>query len=313
MDPAAELTEHRDHLLMVAYRMLGSLQAAEDVVQDAYLQAERAGVGRDDIVEPRAWLTRVVTRLALDELRSARVRRVDYVGQWLPEPIVGDAAAVGGPGALAGSGGPGGLGSDDPGERVAFDEQLSLALLTVLETLSPAERAVYVLHEAFGVPLSEVADIVGRSAAATRQLATRARRHVREHAPRFDSDPAEQERLVAAFRVACETGDLDGLARLLDENVVFRTDGGGVVTAAREPIVGRERVLRAVAGALRAAPDLLARPAAVNGQPGLIARYQGRAIVFAFVVNDGRITHIDVVANPAKLVRLAVPAPEGED
>jgi RNA polymerase sigma-70 factor (ECF subfamily) len=294
MDPAGELTRHRRHLLLVAYRMLGSLQAAEDVVQEAYLRADRAGLGRSDdaIVEPRAWLTRVVTRLALDELRSARARRVDYVGQWLPEPIVTPAA----PGA-----------EDDPGERVAFDEQLSLALLTVLETLSPAERAVYVLHEAFGVPLSEVAEIVGRSAAATRQLATRARRHVQAHQPRFDSDPDEQTRLVAAFQAACETGDLDALARLLDENVVFRTDGGGVVTAAREPIVGHARVLRAVAAAVRAAPDLLARPATINGQPGLVARYQGRAIVFAFVVESGRITQIDVVANPAKLARLAVP------
>ncbi|HEV7759406.1 MAG TPA: RNA polymerase sigma factor SigJ [Acidimicrobiales bacterium] len=291
MDPAGELTRHRRHLLLVAYRMLGSLQAAEDVVQEAYLRADRAGLGHGDdaIVEPRAWLTRVVTRLALDELRSARARRVDYVGQWLPEPIVTPAA------------------EDDPGERVAFDEQLSLALITVLETLSPAERAVYVLHEAFGVPLSEVADIVGRSAAATRQLATRARRHVRAHQPRFDSDPDEQTRLVAAFQAACETGDLDALARLLDDDVVFRTDGGGVVTAAREPIVGHARVLRAVAAAVRAAPDLLARPATINGQPGLVARYQGRAIVFAFVVDGGRITQIDVVANPAKLARLAVP------
>jgi RNA polymerase sigma-70 factor (ECF subfamily) len=298
MDPADELTRHRHHLLMVAYRMLGSLQAAEDVVQEAYLRADRALGPRsgsasagEPIAEPRAWLTRVVTRLALDELRSARARRVDYVGPWLPEPLVASP--------------PG----DDPGERAAFDDQLGLALLTVLETLSPSERAVYVLHEAFGVPLADVAGIVGRTPAATRQLASRARRHVQENRPRFDGDPAEQARLVAAFQAACETGDLDGLARLLDENVVFRTDGGGVVTASRVPIVGRDEVVRAVVRSMRAGPDLLARPASINGQPGLVARYQGRAIVFAFVVGGGRITHIDVVANPAKLVGLPIPGP----
>jgi RNA polymerase sigma-70 factor, ECF subfamily len=284
MDAAGELTRHRRHLTMVAYRMLGSLQAAEDVVQEAYLRAERARP--DEIAEPRAWLTRVVTRLALDELKSAKAQREAYVGPWLPEPLVADDRG-------------------DPAEHVMFDEELSYALLTVLETLSPAERAVYVLHEAFGVPLNEVASIVGRSADATRQLATRARRHVQEEVPRYDTDPDEQRRLVLAFKVASETGDVDALARLLDENVVFRADGGGVVDgAAVRPIRGRTPVAKTVARGLRSAEDVEIRVVAVNGQPGLVVRLDGTAAVLAFVVEAGRITHIDVIANPAKLARL---------
>jgi RNA polymerase sigma-70 factor (ECF subfamily) len=282
MDVAAELARHRDFLIGVAYRLLGSVQAAEDVVQDAFLRAQRADT--EVVAEPRAWLTRIVTRLALDELRSARVRRERYVGPWLPEPLVEpiDAGA-------------------DPADRVTLDEQLSLAFLAVLETLSPAERAVYVLHEAFGVPLSEVAEIVGRTPQACRQLASRARRHVRDRAPRFDSDPGEQASLVDAFKVASEQGDLEALAVLLDENVVLRADGGGVVAAARRPIAGRQQVVRTLAAALRSAPRAAIRVILVNGEPGLLVRFDGRVVVLAFVVAAGRIAHIDIVANPAKL------------
>ena len=282
MDLAAELARHRDFLVGVAYRLLGSVHAAEDVVQDAYLRAERAGT--DEVREPRAWMTRVVTRLALDELRSARVRRETYVGPWLPEPLVApvDEGA-------------------DPADRVTLDDQVSLALLTVLETLSPAERAVYVLHEAFGVPLQEVARIVGRTPEACRQLASRARRHVQDRAPRFDADPDQQARVVEAFKAAAEQGDLDTLAALLDEGVVVRADGGGVVTAARKPITGRDRVLRTFAAGLRGAQDVSVRTVLVNGDPGLLVRLDGQVAVLAFVVADGRITHIDIVANPEKL------------
>jgi RNA polymerase sigma-70 factor (ECF subfamily) len=283
MDVAAEMARHRDYLFTVAYRMLGSASDAEDVLQEAYVRAERAG--GDDVAEPRAWLTRIVSRLALDQLGSARARRERYVGPWLPEPLVAPREG-------------------DPADRVTLDEQLSLALLRVLESLSPAERAVYVLHEAFGVPLSEVAEIVGRTPAACRQLASRARRHVHEGAPRFDPDPGEQARLVAAFQQASETGDLDGLAQVLDENVVFLADGGGVVTAAPRPVVGRERVLRTVAAALRTTPDLVLQPIWVNGQAGLLARYGTAAVVLSFAVQDGRITEIDLVANPEKLAGL---------
>jgi RNA polymerase sigma-70 factor (ECF subfamily) len=302
MDVAAEIARHRDYLFGVAYRMLGSRQDAEDVLQEAFVRAQRAG--GDDVIEPRAWLTRIVTRLALDELGSARAGREQYIGPWLPEPLVARRSGAGagtGTGAVAGAAEPG----VDPADRVTLDEQLSLAFLRVLESLSPAERAVYVLHEAFGVPLNEVAEIVGRTPAACRQLAARARRHVREGAPRFDPDPDEQARLVAAFQQATETGDLDGLAHVLDEDVVFRADGGGVVGAARRPVVGRDRVVRTMAAALRTAPDLVLRPVWVNGQAGLLARYGSAAAVLAFGVVDGRITEIDLVANPEKLGGIA--------
>ena len=282
MDLAAELARHRDFLIGVAYRLLGSMHAAEDVVQDAYLRAERAGT--DEVREPRAWMTRIVTRLALDELRSARGRREAYVGPWLPEPLVASVDE-----------------GADPADRVTLDDQVSLALLTVLQTLSPPERAVYVLHEAFGVPLHEVARIVGRTPDACRQLASRARRHVQERAPRFDADPDERARVVEAFKVAAEQGDFDTLAGLLDEAVVVRADGGGVVTAARKPITGRERALRTFAAGRRGVQDFSVRTILVNGDPGLLLRADGQLAVLAFVVADGRITHIDIVANPDKL------------
>jgi RNA polymerase sigma-70 factor (ECF subfamily) len=280
-DVDAALAEHRGYLLGVAYRLLGSMDDAEDVVQEAYLRARR--VDAAEIAEPRAWLTTVVSRLALDQLTSARARREAYVGPWLPEPLVATA--------------------DDPADRVTLDDQLTYALMTVLETLSPAERAVYVLHEAFAVPLDEVAAIVGRTPAATRQLAVRARRHVQDRAPRFDADPGRRAEVVAAFQAACEGGDVEALAALLDDHVLLRTDGGGVVAAARRPITGRTPVVRTLVSALRSAPDVVLRPVTVDGLPGLLARYDGRVVVFAFVVDGGRITHVDVIANPQKLAR----------
>jgi RNA polymerase sigma-70 factor, ECF subfamily len=289
MDVAAEIARHRDFLFGVAYRMLGSRQDAEDVLQEAFVRADRAG--GDDVIEPRAWLTRIVTRLALDELGSARARREQYVGPWLPEPLV----------ALRGERGE----PSDPADRVTLDEHVSLAFLRVLEALSPGERAVYVLHEAFGMPFDEVARIVGRTPAACRQLASRARRHVREGAPRFDPDPGEQARLVAAFQQASETGDVDGLAQVLDADVVLRADGGGVVNAARRPVVGRDRVVRTITAGLRAVPDVVLQPIWVNGQAGLLARYGSAAAVLAFGVVDGRIVEIDLVANPEKLAGIA--------
>jgi RNA polymerase sigma-70 factor (ECF subfamily) len=283
--------EHRDYLVGIAYRMLGSFDEAEDVVQDALMRAERAETR--DIEVPRAWLTKIVTNLALDRLKSARVQRESYVGPWLPEPTIGsqwsDRDAM------------------DPADRVSLDEQISLALLTILETLSPAERAVYVLHEAFDVPLSEVAAIVGRTPDAVRQLAVRARRHVRDRAPRFDPNPSEQARVVAAFARATENGDLDALAQLLDDKVVFRSDGGGVVRAALQPIEGRARVLHTIRASLRNTPHLALESRVVNGEAGLVGRFDGGAAVFAFVVRDGRIAQIDVVANPHKLRRLPQP------
>jgi RNA polymerase sigma-70 factor (ECF subfamily) len=284
-DRIEAMAVNRDYLVRVAYRMLGSIEEAEDVVQEALVRAGRAQSA--DIVEPLAWLTKIVTNVALDHLKSARVRRESYVGPWLPEPDVGSewnsARQV------------------DPADRVTLDDQISLALMTVLESLSPAERAVYVLHEAFSLPLADVAEIVGRSRQACRQLAVRARAHVREQSPRFTAGRDEQERVVGAFQSACESGDFEQLAELLDTAVVFRSDGGGVVSAAVRPISGRKPVVNTLRSALRSSPDLTLRRREVNGQPGLVAHFGANTAVLAFVIDAGRITHIDVVANPNKL------------
>ena len=284
MDVAAELTEHRPFLIGVARRILGSTDEAEDVVQEAFLRATRAEP--KDIAEPRAWLTTVVGRLALDQLRSARARRESYVGPWLPEPVVGD-----------------------PADRITLDEQVSLALGTVLETLSPAERVVYVLHEAFGVPLSEVAGIVGRSPEACRQLASRARRHVQERAPRFDTDPAEQARVVEAFRVAVEAGDMEALALLLAEDVTGQNDSGGLVPgASRKPIQGRSKVLKGIKAGVRTFEDFRTELRTVNGRPGIVG-YVGDTVIAVvdLTVETGLITHIDIVVNPDKLRHVTGP------
>jgi RNA polymerase sigma-70 factor (ECF subfamily) len=284
VDVAAELTEHRPFLIGVARRILGSTDEAEDVVQEAFLRATRAEP--HDIAEPRAWLTTVVGRLALDLLRSARARRESYVGPWLPEPVVGD-----------------------PADRITLDEQVTLALGTVLETLSPAERVVYVLHEAFGVPLNEVADIVGRTPQACRQLASRARKHVQDRAPRFDADPAEQRRVVEAFRVGVESGDMEALARLLDDDVVGRSDSGGLVPgASRTPLHGRSKVLKGIKAGARGFAGFRTELRPVNGKPGIVG-YLGDAVVAVvdLTVEAGLVTHLDIIVNPDKLRHVAGP------
>jgi RNA polymerase sigma-70 factor (ECF subfamily) len=284
VDVAAELQAHRPFLVGVARRMLGSGDEAEDIVQEAFLRASRAEPR--DIAEPRAWLTTVVSRLALDHLKSARVRREAYVGPWLPEPVVGD-----------------------PADRITLDEQVSLALTTVLETLSPAERVVYVLHEAFGVPLAEVATIVGRTPDACRQLASRARRHVQAGAPRFDTDPVEQRRVVEAFRVAVEAGDVAALAQLLDEDVVGRADANGLVPGAgRKPLQGRTKVLKGIKAGARGFAGFTTEVRPVNGKPGIVG-YLGEVViaVLDLTVESGLITHIDIVVNPDKLRRVTGP------
>jgi RNA polymerase sigma-70 factor (ECF subfamily) len=237
VDVAAEFQRHRSHLFGVAYRLLGTVADAEDVVQDAYLRLHQADAAT--ITGLRAWLTTTVVHLALDELKSARARRVSYVGPWLPEPLLAD--------------------DRDPADVVALDESLSLALLAVLESLSPAERAVYVLHEAFGLPFQEVARVVGRTPAACRQLGARARRHVRERAPRFEPDARQQREVVRAFGEACASGDLGRLVTVLDERVVCRPAGGGRRRAARRPIAGADRVSRFLLGILRKEPGATPR------------------------------------------------------
>ncbi|MGV9775378.1 RNA polymerase sigma factor SigJ [Streptosporangium sp. NPDC003464] len=280
-DLAAEFGALRPRLVGVAYGLLGSLDEAEDVVQDAWLRLGRAD--RAEIQDVTGWLVVTVSRLALDVLRSARVRREEYVGPWLPEPVVTVEA--------------------DPADRVTLDESMSLAMLVVLESLSPAERTAFVLHDVFGLPFDEVAQAVGRTPAACRQLAARARKHVAARAPRFEVDAAEHRRVVEAFSRASKGCDIDALTALLDPDVVLRSDGGGLVRAARRPVRGAGRVARFIAGvAERFGAGGRFTPITVNGRPGLL-RFRDGALdgVYALTVAGGRITEIDIVMNPEKL------------
>ena len=268
----------RPRLVRQAYAVLGSVGDAEDVVQEAWLRLQRA---EEPIRDLGAWLGTVVGRLALDVATSARARRETYVGQWLPEPLVADA---------------------DPAERVTLDESVGMALMVVLEQLSPAERTAFVLHDVFGYDFAAVGEIVGRSAAATRQLAVRARAHVEAGRPRFDAAPDEQRRVVEAFMAAASGGDLEGLLRVLDPQVVLRGDGGGVVRAPLRPIRGARTVANTLLSFARRTETVSAvRIARVNGAPGLVLDADATRRVFAFTVAGGRITEIDIVRNPAKL------------
>ncbi len=273
----------RPRLTRVAYATLGSLVDAEDVVQEAWLRTEH--VDWDTIERPEAWLTTVVGRLALDALTSARARREQYVGEWLPEPIV----------------------ETDLAEHAALDEQVSVAMLVLLERLSPAERSAFVLHDVFGMSFSETAETLGRSKQAARQLASRARRHLREQRPRFEPAPAEQRAAIEAFAEAALAGDLAGLVSVLDPDVVMRSDGGGVVKAARRPLHGADRVGRALIALTRVQRQTLTGAlVSVNGRPGLLYESDGERSVAAFAFARGRIVEIAIVRNPAKLS--AVPA-----
>jgi len=280
MTAAERFARARPRLMRLAYSELGDLGEAEDVVQEAWLRMERADV--ETIENLDGWLTRVVARLALDRLRSARARRETYVGSWLPEPVV----------------------SEDPADRVTLDESVSYALLTVLEQLSPAERTAFVLHEVFDVPFGEIAQVVGRTPEAVRQLASRARRHVKRESPRFAASRDEHNRAVRAFAQAVADGNLENLVAVLDPAVVWTSDGGGVATALRKPLRGGTRVARAWAALSR---RTVHEPIEINlnGRLGLvIPSGDGHRAALSFVVSGGRITRIDAVRNPEKLRRL---------
>jgi RNA polymerase sigma-70 factor, ECF subfamily len=286
-DLAAAWQENRRLLLDVAYRMLGSLTDAEDVVQEAFARLMREDL--HDIEDVRGWLVVVVTRLCLDQLRSARVRREAYIGPWLPEPVFD----------VAGD-------DPDPAARVTLDDSVRMALLIVLEELSPAERAAFVLHDVFGFSFEAVGSIVGRSAAACRQQASRARRRVQAQTSpaRFQVDRVELGRVVEQFIRASTGGDLDALLRVLDPQVAGWTDTDGAPGAPRTAVVGRERVANTLLGFLRQRKVTLAAMR-INGEPGAVARTgDGIIAVLAFEVRDGLITKIHSVANPEKLARL---------
>jgi RNA polymerase sigma-70 factor (ECF subfamily) len=283
---ATEFEAQRPRLLRLAYRMVGSLAEAEDIVQDAWLRWQRAKAG--EIGKPGAWLRQTVTRLCLDSIKSARARRETYVGQWLPEPLadsMGDQQMT-----------PPGL------------DNLTLTLMLALERLSPLERATFLLHDVFDVPLQEVAATLDRDAAAVRQLAVRARRHVGEARPRYAVARAEGERLAQAFFDASVSGDVHRLQDMLAANAVIRSDGGGKVSAFRKPLVGRDRILRMYAGFARKAPRpsvLLAR-AWIDGLPGYVSRTpEGYLQSTALEIEAGRIVAIYVTRNPDKLRHLA--------
>jgi RNA polymerase sigma factor (sigma-70 family) len=282
-DPQAEEFEHhRPQMRAVAYRMLGSLTEADDAVQEAWLRLSRAD--GDSVTNTGAWLTTVVARIALDMLRARRARREDYMGDWLPEPIVT-------------------VGRDDgPEEEALMADSVGLALLVVLETLTPAERLAFVLHDMFGVPFDEIGPIVDRSPEAARQLASRARRRVRGAAPPPDPDLHEQRRVVDAFLAAARDGDFEALVAVLDPDVVFRAHRGGLAPEARagEVVRGSEDVARRVlARGARFAP--LARPAVVNGAAGAVVPLEGgRLAVVGFTVAGGRILAIDFVFDPQR-------------
>jgi len=280
---AQEFEHQRPHLRGVAYRMLGSISEADDAVQEAWVRLDRRDPGGTD--DLRGWLTVVVGRICLDMLRSRRSRREDYAGTWLPEPIV--------------TGAP----DDNPEHRAVLADSIGLALLVVLETLTPSERLAFVLHDVFAVPFDEIADVVGKTPAATRQLASRARRRVRDGASSPDADLTVQRRVVDAFLAAAQAGDFEALLRVLDPEVVFRMDGGGAGILARPPVVGSQQVAREIlSGGARFAP--LAESAIVNGAAGVIIRAAGRPrYVIGFTVANGRIAAIDLIGDPAKVGR----------
>jgi RNA polymerase sigma-70 factor (ECF subfamily) len=281
-DAATELFEtQRPRLLRLAYRMLGSLAEAEDVVQDAWLRWQAVD---GPVKVPAAFLTRIVSRVCLDRMKSARARRETYVGAWLPEPLLGT--------------------TED-----AAEDDLTLTLMVALERLSPLERAAFLLHDVFGVPLNEVAQTLDRDAGAVRQLAVRARRHVHAARPRYPVGEIEAERIARAFFEASRDGDTKTLSAMLAENVVLQSDGGGRVLAFRNPIVGMARVIRLFAGLRRKGATgsaRLIRPMLIDGLPGFVSLDRGEVLqTTALAVEDGRITAIYIVRNPDKLRHVA--------
>jgi RNA polymerase sigma-70 factor, ECF subfamily len=279
----------RPRLVRVAYAILGSLGEAEDVVADCWFRLVAADQA-EPVRDVEAWAVVAVSRMALDVLRSARVRRELYVGPWLPEPVVTALATDPAP---------------DPADRVTLGDEVSYALLVVLETLTPAERIAFVLHDLFGVAFDEVAAMVGRTPAAVRQLASRARQHVRDRAPWPSVDAAEHRRVVTAFAAAATSGDLAALIRMLDPDAVLVSDGGGVVSSARRPVLGADRVARFILG-IRAKerPGDAITPVNVNGADGFAIYQQGELVTIVSVtVSAARVTRLDLIRAPGKLPR----------
>ena len=288
--PEDPFVTHRGLLFTVAYELLGSASEAEDVVQDTWIRWDAIGsTARSEVRDPRAFLVRMVTRKALDRLRANARRREDYVGEWLPEPL---------------------LTAPDVAEDVELAESVSFAMLTVLETLTPTERAVFVLREVFDMPYGEIAGAVDKSAAAVRQIGHRAREHVAARRPRMEVSRSEQEQVVERFLAAVAGGDLQGLLDALAPDVVLVADGGGIAQAIAHPVRGAKKV----ANLLRTFPKFGAGatvlPILLNGAPGarIVGLEDGHDTAIMFVVDDRRITRIYAVRNPMKLSRIDVEA-----
>jgi len=293
-----DMFDERRRLIAIGYRMLGTLAEAEDAVQETYVRwyrmtdAERAAV-----TNPPGWLTRVMSRVCLDVLGSARARRERYVGEWLPEPVPADLFSGGAGGRTA---------TSDPLDRVTLDDEVSTALLIVMESMTPAERVAFVLHDVFAVPFDEIATIAGRSSAAVRQLATSARRRVREH----DAHPRNRRQhddVVLAFAAAVRSGDLATLTALLDPSVTLRSDGGGLVTAARRAVLGVSNVARFMLGTARKRPSLEFQERRTGDGVALAAVDGDRVLGIVNVkVRDGLITDVWMQVNPDKLTTWSV-------
>jgi RNA polymerase sigma-70 factor (ECF subfamily) len=290
-----DYTEFRPLMFSIAYRMTGSVSDAEDIVQEAFLRLTRVLRDGASIDSPRAYLATATTRLAISHLRSARVRREAYVGAWLPEPLVADTE-------------PG------PAERAEMSDSLSMAFLVLLESLTPTERAVFLLHEVFGYDYKEIADITGKSEPNCRQILARARHHVDDGKPRFESSRQQREEVAQRFFAAAAGGDMSGLLELLAPDVVAIGDGGGKAWAAVRPVNGAQRVARFVLGLFRRGEKMgaYAVPAWVNGQPGAVTYdTQGRVInVFALDIADGVVQALRSVVNPDKLHHLGLVSDE---
>lgn len=287
----AVFTETRPMLFSIAYRMLGSVADAEDLVQDVYLRWQDAP--DVDVRSPRAYLATMITRLAINHLRSARNQRETYVGPWLPEPLMTEFAP-------------------DASEHVELAESLSMAFMVMLERLSPIERAVLLLHDVFDFDYAEIARIVDKSEANCRQLLSRAKKHVGASESRFDADPAQSERLLQTFMQASLVGDMEGMLAVLANDITLWADGGGKVPgAALEPVHGQESVARFVFRRAQqfASAERSLRPAQINGQPGFIVYVSGKPLAAMILhIRDGRIRTIYAVGNPDKLQTLAEPA-----
>jgi RNA polymerase sigma-70 factor (ECF subfamily) len=285
-DRAETFHQYRGLLFSIAYRMLGSVADAEDMLQETFIRWQQPS--DEEIRSPRAFLVTIISRLCINHLQSARVQREEYIGQWLPEPLLT------GPGS-------------DPSETYRVGESLSMAFLVLLERLTPMERAVFLLREVFDYEFSEIAQTLGQNQANCRQILRRARQHVAEVRPRFDASLQQREQLLHQFLDATSHGDLNGLVALLSSEVVLHSDGGGKAAAVPNLVYGPDNVARAVLGGLKklVPKNLVRRMAQINGQPGVVSYLDGRPYsVFTMDIADGRVRNIYVVTNPEKLARL---------